>query len=342
MAEVSGKNLTRTFGGTTALSSVSFEAPAGSVLLILGPSGAGKTTLLRLVAGLEQPDQGTISIAGDPVTAPNVRVPPHRRGVAFVFQQPTLWPHMTAVGNVALALTGRGLRKSERRRHATEMLGRLSMGDRLGAYPATLSGGEMQRVGLARALVAGPQVLLLDEPFASLDAPLRQELVRELAALKSERGVTMLWVGHRYEEALALADSLLLLDRGAVKENGEPAAVLADPRTVFGARFLVDANILTGRVTERGSAETVLGEVACPGRRPGESVLFAVPPDAIAVASNGSARGTVVRTEFRGRYFACEVRLGGETVRMHSSTRLSEGAEMRLRLTRTPSVLEDT
>jgi len=341
VAEVSGKNLTKTFGGTTALAGVSFEAPAGSVLLILGPSGAGKTTLLRLVAGLEQPDQGTISIAGDPVTAPNVSVAPHRRGVGFVFQQPTLWPHMTAVDNVALALTGRGLRKRERRRQATEMLGRLSMGDRLGAYPATLSGGQLQRVGLARALVAGPRVLLLDEPFASLDASLRGELVRELEALKSEREVTMLWVGHRYEEALALADGLLLLDRGEVKEKGEPAAVLANPRTAFGARFLVDANILTGRVNQRGMAETVLGEVACPGRRPGERVLLAVPPEAIAVAADGSARGTVVRTEFRGRYFACEVRLGGETVRVHLSDRLSEGAEVGLRLTRNPSVLED-
>jgi len=341
VAEVSGKSLTKTFGGTTALAGVSFEAPAGSVLLILGPSGAGKTTLLRLVAGLEQPDQGTISIAGDPVTAPNVSVAPHRRGVGFVFQQPTLWPHMTAVDNVALALTGRGLRKRERRRQATGMLERLSMGDRLRAYPATLSGGQLQRVGLARALVAGPRVLLLDEPFASLDASLRQELVRELEGLKSQGEVTMLWVGHRYEEALALADGLLLLDRGEVKEKGEPAAVLANPRTAFGARFLVDANTLTGRVNQRGMAETVLGEVACPGRRPGERVLLAVPPEAIAVAADGSARGTVVRTEFRGRYFACEVRLGGETVRVHLSDRLSEGAEVGLRLTRNPSVLED-
>ncbi|MCK4299707.1 MAG: ABC transporter ATP-binding protein [Planctomycetes bacterium] len=341
MAQVAGQNLTKRFGEATALSGVSFAAPAGGVLLVLGPSGAGKTTLLRLVAGLEEPDEGTVSIGGEPVTGGGVFVPPHRRGVAFVFQRPTLWPHMTALDNVALVLVGRGLRRRRRRRRAAEMLDRLGMSERLAAYPATLSGGELQRVSLARALVSEPRVLLLDEPFASLDASLRQELVRELAALKSEQGVTMLWVGHRYEEALALADRLLLLRDGVVKESGEPQTVLARPRSAFGARFLVDANILAGRVTGRGLAETILGEVACPGRHPGESVLLAVPPEAIAVSTNGSVRGTVVRAEFRGRYFAYQVRLGDQTVRVHLTERLGEGAVVLLRLKRAPALLKD-
>ncbi len=341
MAEVSGQNLSKRFADVCALREVSFEVSAGGVLLVLGPSGAGKTTLLRLVAGLERPDSGTVSIGGDVVSRPEALVAPHLRGVAFVFQRPTLWPHLTALDNVALALVGRGLRRKERRARASEALSRLGMGGWLRAHPATLSGGELQRVSLARALVVEPRVLLLDEPFASLDVSLRQDLAGDLAALKSERGVTMVWASHRYEEALALADRLLLLRDGAVEESGKPQAVLARPRSAFGARFLTDANLLRTQVTQAGQARTVLGEVACPGVRPGEPVLLAASPDAFVVSSNGSLRGTVVSAEFRGRYFAYGVQLGEERVRVHLRDRLVAGTEVALELTASPVVVEE-
>jgi len=377
MAEVACGSLSKRFGDVAALRDVTCAAPAGGVLLVLGPSGAGKTTLLRLIAGLERPDAGTVRIGDETVTGPGVLVAPHRRGVAFVFQRPTLWPHLTAVENVALALVGRGLRRRERRHRAAAMLDSLAMADRARAHPATLSGGERQRVGLARALVVQPKVLLLDEPFASLDVDLRKGLVETLARLKSEHGVTMLWVTHRSEEALALADRLVLLRDGAVEDAGEVEAVLTRPRTAFSARFLTDANVLRGRVDRPGRAVTVLGEVVCDGRQVDETVLVAVPPDAFALGlspsplmgegwgggetvvcafspphpdppprrgegtTNDDLRATVERAEFRGRYFAYVVRIGDERVRVHLKDRLTCGDEVSLRLTAPPSVVEE-
>ena len=220
MAQIACRGVSKRFGDVEAVSNVSFEAPAGTVSLLLGPSGSGKTTLLRIIAGLERPDAGRVLIGGNVVTGPDVMVPPHERGLAFVFQRPTLWPHLDARDNVALALAGRGMSRRDRRARAERGLARLGMAGRSRAYPATLSGGEMQRVSLARALVTEPRVLLLDEPFAALDEELRADVASHLARLKSEAGMTMLWVTHRHQEATALADKTFLL-RGGVLEQGE-------------------------------------------------------------------------------------------------------------------------
>ena len=219
MAEVRCENVMKRFGAVEALAGVSCAAASGEALLILGPSGAGKTTLLRVIAGLERPDEGTVRIGGEVVSGPGVDVPPHRRGLAMVFQRPTLWPHLTALDNAALALVGRGLRRRQRRAKAAETLAQLGMSHRLRAWPGTLSGGELQRVGLARALVVEPQVLLLDEPFASLDPDLRGELVALLARLKAERGVTILWVSHREDEASGIADAVVRLRDGRIEKT---------------------------------------------------------------------------------------------------------------------------
>jgi ABC-type Fe3+/spermidine/putrescine transport system ATPase subunit len=219
VAEVRCEAVSKRFGAVTALAGVSFVLPGGQALLVLGPSGAGKTTLLRCIAGLERPDAGAISVNGLVVFGRGIDVAPHRRGLAMVFQRPTLWPHLTAQDNVALALVGRGLRRRERRRRAAEALDQLGMTPRLRAWPGTLSGGELQRVGLARALVVDPRLLLLDEPLASLDPDRRDEMVALLRTLKAERGVTILWVSHRAEEAADFADQVLRLHDGRVVEG---------------------------------------------------------------------------------------------------------------------------
>jgi len=238
MAAVVCHNLSKSFGAVRALSEVSFELPEQRVLLILGPSGAGKTTLLRLIAGLDRPDTGTIEVCGEFVTGPTSFAPPHKRRLALLFQRPTLWPHLTAIENVSLALAGKRLSRAERRAAAARALAELGMAGREKAWPGTLSGGELQRVALARALVTQPDVLLLDEPFASLDISLRKDLSRRLRDLKTRKGVAMVWVSHRYEEAFALADHLILLRDGLVVESGECKRVLAAPKSAFAAEFL--------------------------------------------------------------------------------------------------------
>jgi len=340
MTDVSCNGLTVRFGEAAALAEVSCEAPAGGVLLVLGPSGAGKSTLLRVIAGLMKPQAGTVRIGGETVTGPGVLVAPHRRGLSFVFQRPTLWPHMSVLDNVALALVGRGARRRERRRAASEALAELGLTgcDRL--YPGTLSGGELQRVALARSLVTCPQVLLLDEPLTGLDPELRRDFVEKLGRLKSA-GMTMIWVSHQCEEAYGLADRLLLLRRGKVEEHGEVQAVLARPRTTFSAAFLTDANLVPGTISGPGRARTSLGEIECPAGRPGETIIFAVPPRRLALSSNGGAAAKVVRSEFRGDSFACVVKINGLELRLISSERLRPGQKVTLDLIGVPPVVRE-
>jgi len=338
MAEVACENLTKRFGDVFALSDVSCLAGDGEVLLVLGPSGAGKSTLLSCIAGLVVPEAGTVRINGKTVTAQRVNVPPHRRGLAFVFQRPALWPHLTALDNVALALAGTHLTRKERRRRAREVLGRLGLSTRERAYPATLSGGELQRAGFARALVAEPEVLLLDEPFTALDPSLRAELLDILRGLKSECAITAIWVDQRSEDALSLADGVLLLRAGCVEQSGALDKVFARPATAFAARFLLGANLVEGELVAPGRARTVLGELACDASA-GDRPLFAVSPDSFAVSSNGSVSAQVQSARFHLHYTAYEVDIAGARVRLHLKERFHPGEALSLKLTAAPTVV---
>jgi ABC-type Fe3+/spermidine/putrescine transport system ATPase subunit len=338
MSDIWCSGLTVRFGETAALDGVSCEAPAGGVLLVLGPSGAGKSTLLRVIAGLLKPRAGIVRIGDETATGPGVLVAPHRRGLSFVFQRPTLWPHMTVLDNVALALVGRGARRRERRRAASEALAELGLTgcDRL--YPGTLSGGELQRVALARSLVTHPRVLLLDEPLTGLDPELRRDFAEKLGRLKAT-GMTMIWVSHQCEEAYALADRLLLLRKGKVEEHGEVQAVLSRPRTAFSATFLTGANLVPGAISAPGRARTALGEIECSAGQPGDAVLFAVPPSRLALSANGGVAAEVVRSEFRGDSFMCIVKVNGLELRLISSERLNPGQKVALDLVGVPPVV---
>jgi sn-glycerol 3-phosphate transport system ATP-binding protein len=234
VAQVCLSEVTKAWGGEPAVNCVTFAAEAGSLVVLLGPSGCGKSTTLRLIAGLENPDAGTIEIAGRDVT----REPPSRRGVAMVFQSYALFPHLSVAENILFGLRVRGVPRAERDgrlKRAAEMLGLERLLDR---KPAQLSGGQQQRVALGRAVVAETAVCLMDEPLSNLDAQLRGDMRREIRALQRRLGITMLYVTHDQVEAMTMADRVILMRAGHIEQNGTPASLYEQPETVFAARFI--------------------------------------------------------------------------------------------------------
>jgi len=223
----------------TALDGATLALQSGELLALLGPSGCGKTTLLRVIAGLEQPDGGSVVIADQD----QVGNPPERRDVAMVFQTLALYPHLTAAENLAFGLKLRKTATAEITARVTETAARLGLTDCLHRRPAELSGGQRQRVALGRALIRRPAVLLLDEPFANLDAPLRRELRRELQRLHEELRFTAILVTHDQGEALALGEQVAVMNNGRVLQIGRPQELLAQPVNAFVRTFL-DVNPL--------------------------------------------------------------------------------------------------
>jgi sulfate transport system ATP-binding protein len=232
------QQVSKRFNGFTALDNVSLAIPDGSLTALLGPSGSGKSTLLRVIAGLERPDVGVVSIDGENVTG----LPPQSRGVGFVFQHYAAFKHMTVRNNVAFGLTVRKRPRAEIRAKVEELLGLVQLrgfGDR---YPAQLSGGQRQRMALARALAVEPRVLLLDEPFGALDARVRKELRRWLRRLHDEVHVTTVLVTHDQEEAMDVADRVALLNDGRIEQIGKPRDLYEHPANEFVMSFVGPVN----------------------------------------------------------------------------------------------------
>jgi sulfate transport system ATP-binding protein len=224
----------KAFDDFKAVDGVSLEVPEGSLSALLGPSGSGKSTLLRLIAGLEQPDHGEIAIGGDPALA----LPPQRRGIGFVFQHYAAFKHMTVRDNVAFGLTVRRRPKDEIRDRVDELLGIVGLSGYADRYPSQLSGGQRQRMALARALAVQPRVLLLDEPFGALDANVRAELRTWLRGLHDDLGVTTLIVTHDQEEAMEVADQVVIMRAGRVEQIGAPREVYRNPANDWVMGFL--------------------------------------------------------------------------------------------------------
>jgi sulfate/thiosulfate transport system ATP-binding protein len=245
------RGISKRFGSFTALDDVSLSVGDGQLTALLGPSGSGKTTLLRVLAGLEFADRGTVLFDGEDAGTRPVQ----QRGVGFVFQQYALFRHMTVFENVAFGLRVRPRserpRAEEIRRRVGELLALVQLQMLADRYPSQLSGGQRQRVALARALAVEPRVLLLDEPFGALDARVRQELRRWLRRLHDELHVTSVFVTHDQEEALELADRVVVMNQGRVEQVGSPEAVYSAPRSPFVYHFLGDVNLFDARV-ERG------------------------------------------------------------------------------------------
>ena len=231
---IAATRVTKRFGDFTALEDVSVEVEAGSLTALLGPSGSGKSTLLRVIAGLEQPDAGSVSIDGVDVTG----VPPQKRGVGFVFQHYAAFKHMTVWKNVAFGLTIRRRPKAEIRERVEQLLELVQLTGFADRYPAQLSGGQRQRMALARALAVEPSVLLLDEPFGALDARVRQELRVWLRRLHDDVHVTTIFVTHDQEEAMDIADQIVLMSHGRVEQVGGPRDLYEQPENDFVMGFI--------------------------------------------------------------------------------------------------------
>jgi len=236
------RDVSKRFGKFTALETVSVDVPSGSLTALLGPSGSGKSTLLRVIAGLERPDTGEVILDGEDVTGR----PPQRRGVGFVFQHYAAFRHMTVYENVAFGLRVRRHPRREIRERVEELLHLVQLEGLAKRYPAQLSGGQRQRMGLARALAVDPSVLLLDEPFGALDARVRKELRRWLRRLHDETHTTTLIVTHDQEEAMDVADQIVLMNHGRVEQAGGPRDLYEEPANEFVMGFVGPVNRIGG------------------------------------------------------------------------------------------------
>nr|WP_295888073.1 ABC transporter ATP-binding protein [uncultured Devosia sp.] len=243
-AEIDIASVSKIYGKTTAVDAISLKIPAGSYCCLLGPSGCGKTSTLRMIAGHESVSIGDIVLGKTVVT----HLPPAKRGTAMMFQSYALFPHLDLVDNVAFSLKMAGVDKDTRRARALDMLKLMQMDAYASRNPAQLSGGQQQRVALARALITDPEALLLDEPLSALDPFLKIRMRAELKKLQKQLGITFVHVTHSQEEAMALADIIVVMSDGRIEQAASPREVFERPATAFVARFMGDHNVISGKV----------------------------------------------------------------------------------------------
>jgi len=271
--------LTKKFGNFVALDSVSLEVYEGEFICFLGPSGCGKTTLLRAIAGLDIQTSGTVRQADVDISA----LPPSERDFGIVFQSYALFPNLTAERNIAFGLENQGLEKSAVTKRVTELLELVGLPDQGPKYPAQLSGGQQQRIALARALATSPGLLLLDEPLSALDAKVRGHLRHEMKTLQRRLGVTTVMVTHDQEEALTMADRIVVMNQGVIEQVGTPTEIYREPDTLFVADFIGEMNQVEGRVN--GDNSVSIGELSFKSRSHGlgreAPVVAAIRPEDI-------------------------------------------------------------
>jgi spermidine/putrescine transport system ATP-binding protein len=297
-ADIRLENVTKRFGDMVAVDDLTLSIERGAFYALLGPSGCGKTTTLRMIGGFEDPTEGVIYLGGQTVTD----LPPYKRDVNTVFQSYALFPHLNVERNVAFGLERKRLSKAEVTRRVGETLDMVQLGPLAKRRPAQLSGGQQQRVALARALVNRPRALLLDEPLGALDLRLRKQLQIELKRIQQEVGITFVHVTHDQEEAMSMADTIAVMNRGRIEQAGSAEELYERPRTAFVANFLGVSNLVDGTVRERGvemaTVETADGTVQVPCQRmaegAGDAVRMGVRPEKIELvaAADGVAAGS--------------------------------------------------
>lgn len=337
---VSVRGLRKSFGTHEVLTGVDLEVPDGTVAAVLGPSGSGKTTMLRVMAGFDSPDAGSVEIGGALVDDARHHVPVERRRIGYVSQEGSLFPHLDVRANV-----GFGLRRRARGPRVDELLAMVGLESLARRYPHQLSGGQQQRVALARALAPGPRLVLLDEPFASLDANLRSQVRADVMSVLRRSGTTAILVTHDQDEALSAADVVAVLRDGAIVQVDAPFSLYNHPIDAQVASFVGEAN-LVGGLARGGSVETALGSLTLfrPGAPEGAELTVLVRPEQLGIAVGGygsGLRGVVLSCDYHGHDTTVRVRVGERApglpetllVRIAGNHPVSPPADVRLAVT---------
>jgi putrescine transport system ATP-binding protein len=316
-------DVSKSFDRTPVLRDVNLRVPRGSIVALLGASGSGKTTLLQIIAGLQDPDSGTLSIDGRDMRS----VPPFERPVNMMFQSYALFPHLTVLGNVEYGLRARGVGRAERQRLVDWALGLARLADLGKRRPDQLSGGQRQRVALARCLVMQPAILLLDEPMAALDRGLRAQVQRELISIQRAVGTTFIVVTHDQEEAMAISDYIAVMDKGRIAQFGAPRALYEKPQSRFVASFLGNINLFDGtaaatlsgtsRFTTNDGLELIIATAG--GMEPGSVRAVGFRPERLVVAPGPTAcandwPGVIEQISYGGTLSRASIRVSGGRV----------------------------
>ncbi|MCZ6708474.1 MAG: ABC transporter ATP-binding protein [Chloroflexi bacterium] len=339
MALVSAKGLTLSYDGTRVLDGVSFEVEEGEILALLGPSGCGKTSILRVLAGLVRAEAGTVSFDGEVIDG----VPSHRRGFGMMFQEFALFPHLNVAANLEFGLRMQSLGRAERQSRVGELLELVGLSGYEERSVHQLSGGERQRVALARSLGPRPRLLMLDEPMGSLDRGLRDALLLELRGILTQLGQTSIYVTHDQDEAFSLADRILIMDRGTIRQEGRPETIFAQPADAFVARFIGLGNLIAAEAGSGNMARTAIGDFELPptvvGLRPHDQITLLLgdeqasiarvnPGDVIRRAEGttpNSFLGRVQQRSFGGRSLTFRIEAEG---RIEAEIRIENGGQI--------------
>lgn len=319
------KNIEKAFvKGVPVVQKAAFSVRENEIFALLGPSGCGKTTTLRLISGFEHLDNGKIYLEGNLLSSTKKHEAPQKRGIGFVFQDYALFPHMSALDNVAFGLTD--LPKHKRKVFAEEVLCRTGMGDHKDKGPAELSGGQQQRVALARAIAPEPKLILLDEPFSNLDAILRESTRKEVRSIIKKAGMSAVLVTHDQEEALSFADRIGVMNNGRIEQIGTPEEVYYQPKNKFVAQFLGRTNLFEGEIKDADTIQTKIGHLKLNRKAKGK-ITCSIRPEHLTIESpNGSSeefrKGIIVAREFKGHDITYHVECDGERYIVHTDNRI--------------------
>lgn len=339
MASVTISGVTKSYGNVTVLQEFNQKFEDGEFITLLGPSGCGKTTMLRLIAGFEKPTTGEIYIGDRLVSGNNSFIPPEKREIGMVFQSYAVWPHMNVFDNIAYPLKIKKIPKSEIEEKVNKALKIVHLDQYRERFPSELSGGQQQRVALGRALVAQPEILLLDEPLSNLDAKLREEMRYEIKEITKKLKITVIYVTHDQIEAMTMSDRIVLINKGEIQQVGTPQEIYSKPENRFVANFVGKVDFIKGKVKEDGN---ILLEGEGNQQLPYKNslkgdVIVAIRPENVILSEDGEISGKVFSKFYLGDYNDLRVKIGNKNIlrvlaRASTYETLEIGEEIRMKI----------